>query len=309
MIRMRELAVEQTNINSCDIKFKLYELLHNVAFRESLGNPLLAPPEQISHIKRSTVTNFRSKHFVPGKMAFVGLGINHEDLQHVVSNTIITDTGSSSATTSNTPSVYYGGQAHIFQPPSVPSDMLLAFPTAKYSPKSYATSKVCVELIGTLPIIEYASTRIMPTNIDTSAYSPNVSATASLVQYSDAGLIVIHFHGNPSLISTYSKKLYKTISNYTQSVSPNDLKRAKVSAIISHEKTISNGQDFCLETANSLMSLGNALPPKEMYSLINEVNAEDIKKFLKSALSHKLSLVYTGSPSSMPNLDEFTLRG
>lgn len=325
MIRFTEHITEQTLLFNSNNVFKLHELLHNVAFRETLGNPLVALPEHVSSIKRATVNDFRAKYFLPGRMAFVGHGVNHSDLEKVLSTCVpVGKRCNEGEGPLNQPAKYYGGESHIFQPSSVPSDLLLAFPTPGYSAKDYAISKVASEMMGSSPKIKYFKTELAPYPLSTCTQNTSVFASSSLIQYSDQGLIVVHFHGIPHEVNSCSKKAFSMMCEYARNVSPSDLVRAKGAAILSLEKIFSSGHEFCLETSTSLFSAEGALSPKKCISLISQVTADDVKKvpsifcpshliiavltttkFFSTALKKNPTLVYSGNTSDMPHIGEF----
>lgn len=279
MIRYRKQILEQANLFNSNTVFVLHELLHSVAFRENLGNPLIAPGDQISSITRAMVNDFRSKYFIPKRMAFIGHGIDHASLQKVLSTSIPeSKTLSTDEGPLNTPAKYYGGESCIFQPASVPADLLLAFPTPGYSDKGYAISKVATEMLGSCPRIKSFKTELVPYPLSTCTKGTSVTASCSLIQYSDIGLAVTYFHGMPKDVNHCSKKAFELMCGFAKNVPDEDLSRAKAAALLSLEKVMGKGHEFCLETATGLFSGGNTLSPKKCAGLISQVTANDVKK-------------------------------
>ena len=61
----------------------MIELLHEAAFRDTLGNSLYCPETNIPHMNISQLTEFMNLHYSAENIALVGIGVDHKYLKEV----------------------------------------------------------------------------------------------------------------------------------------------------------------------------------------------------------------------------------
>ncbi len=82
------IAVQQTaSALSCRDN-QIVEKLHQIAFRNGLGNSIYGSKEFLSMMSRDDIKNYFKKNVTADRIAVVATGVAHEDLKTVVSNVL-----------------------------------------------------------------------------------------------------------------------------------------------------------------------------------------------------------------------------
>jgi mitochondrial-processing peptidase subunit alpha len=114
----------------------LPEVLHNVAYGgKTLGNPLLCPEDRIDVMDESVLRVRMEDWYRPERMVIAGAGMQHEQLVELTDKYFAslksvpssTSQLSTPSTGSDSPSLYTGGQRHIFDASQEFNHLYVAF--------------------------------------------------------------------------------------------------------------------------------------------------------------------------------------
>lgn len=114
----------------------LPEVLHNVAYGgKTLGNPLLCPEDRIDVMDESVLRVRMEDWYRPERMVIAGAGMQHEQLVELTDKYFAslksvpssTSQLSTPSTGSDSPSIYTGGQRHIFDASQEFNHLYVAF--------------------------------------------------------------------------------------------------------------------------------------------------------------------------------------
>lgn len=84
----------------------MYDLLHQAAFRDTLGHSLYAPEYNIGKYHPDQLLHYMKTYFSTGRLALVGIGVNHDELITQAKRL----TPFSSAAIAANKAKYYGGE-------------------------------------------------------------------------------------------------------------------------------------------------------------------------------------------------------
>ncbi|KAH6567263.1 hypothetical protein BASA62_006205 [Batrachochytrium salamandrivorans] len=267
-------AAEQTTSALVDPATIVFEKLHQIAFRNGLGNPLLASSQALNGLNRAKLFEFVDKYFTADRITVVGSGIAHNELKALV-DAAFANVSLSSAKSETPKSKYYGGEARIEAGPNSEAHYVMAFPGVAYTSPEYQASLVLQALLD----------------------------GSQATSYSDAGLFGIHVVGATGEVKQVVSKSLSTLREVSNSISADAFTAAKKAAIIYAEEsqTRSNLVDSISKGALSTSLLHTG---PEILS-INKVTIADVQKLAKTIVASKPSVVALGNSLMLPFAEEF----
>jgi ubiquinol-cytochrome c reductase core subunit 2 len=286
---------EQTHAALASPTIQVFERLHQVAFRNGLGNPIYATDEALAEFNRADIQAYASEHFTADKISIVGTGVAHEELMELVDEAMEGLNLPKSSSTASKKTKYFGGEARFEGGPSSTSQYVIAYPGVSYNNPDYAASKVLACLLGGDSLVSFggASGLLGP------ASTNQTTSKAFTVSYADAGLIGIRIEGVASEVkevATKSIQILKQLS--TGGLTPTLLNSAKNAVMIQHESLgyFSNNENIS-ETPELFFN-------NVFAEVVRNVKVEDVVRLAKSAVCGKSSVVAHGNLLVLPYADE-----
>ncbi len=86
------------------------DILHKAAYRDGLGNSLYSPAYRVGSHTPDMLREFVKKHFDTNNVSIVGVGINHEELMHMLQHKLHLGNAAGSQKPSTPAAKYYGGK-------------------------------------------------------------------------------------------------------------------------------------------------------------------------------------------------------
>ena len=229
-----ELTKEQTEAAMQNPDTQIHELLHQIAFRHGLGNPLYASADALHALKRSDLKEFAAKNFTADRITIVGTGIAHGELVKLVNEAFV-DIKLPASASSVPRSMYYGGEARIQAGPHSEARYVIAYPAPGASSAEYAASKVLAALLGGVTKVKYATPNGVLGALSTSA--TKVAGFANT--YTDAGLVGVEITGSADEVKVVAGKAVAAFKALSASNIPELLVAAKKAAVIEAEAEFS----------------------------------------------------------------------
>ncbi|KAI8930173.1 Metalloenzyme, LuxS/M16 peptidase-like protein [Entophlyctis helioformis] len=293
-------VVEQTAASLADPTTAVIEKLHQVAFRNGLGNSLFASEDALHALTRADLLSFAAKYFTADRITVVGSGVAHSDLKTLVDKALEgVDVASIGA--SGPKSQYFGGEARIEAGPHSTAHYAIAFPGAAVSSADYNASLVLRTLLDGSRRLKWGS-RGGATGLLAGASTDHTSARAFNASYSDAGLFGIYVQGKGKEVKHVASKSLDALKALASNVSADALARAKKAAIVDAEDSLTRAS--LIDTvAKGTLSTGAFHAGSEVLA-INQVTAADVQKLAERALSAKPSIVAYGNTLALPYADQ-----
>ncbi|KAH6573973.1 hypothetical protein BSLG_007686 [Batrachochytrium salamandrivorans] len=291
-------AAEQTTSALVDPATIVFEKLHQIAFRNGLGNPLLASSQALNGLNRAKLFEFVDKYFTADRITVVGSGIAHNELKALV-DAAFANVSLSSAKSETPKSKYYGGEARIEAGPNSEAHYVMAFPGVAYTSPEYQASLVLQALLDGSQRVKWGSR----SGALAQASTEHTTSVAFSTSYSDAGLFGIHVVGATGEVKQVVSKSLSTLREVSNSISADAFTAAKKAAIIYAEEsqTRSNLVDSISKGALSTSLLHTG---PEILS-INKVTIADVQKLAKTIVASKPSVVALGNSLMLPFAEEF----
>jgi len=301
LLDARKTTVVESAGAAADPEVRIFDALHQAAFRSGLGNATVPTTPAVGSITRAHIRDFLAKNVSPANIAVVGTSVSHEDLTSLVSDALkgAQFLGSSQSATSS-PSKYHGGEVRIEAGPKGTNHYVVAFPSATHASPDYHASLVLRGILGTASRVKWG-TPSGTAGLLASAGS-NAKVAAFNAVYSDAGLLGFHVQGAGDDVRSAASKAYAALKQAASGVADDALARGKKTAIVDAE-SLPRG-DKVHELARAFSAKNTFPTPSEFAAAVNKVTAADVQKLAASLLKAKPTVVAYGNLRKLPHFDE-----
>lgn len=249
------------------------DLLHKVAFQETLGNSIYVPKHQIGKLSSETLQHFYITNCSADRSAVVGLGVCHKTLAGFAQGLQL-ELGSGK----NNESKYQGPGEIRFDKSG--SRVAVAIATAGVSSKDSKEALVYSVLqyaYGINPSVKYgANNGSISRAVDCA--SKNVRYTTFNANYSDNGLFGLVLSGN-------GKDIHKAIDAGLKGLKSGSLTDAEISRGKNGLKAATifafeNNSKLLRSMGNSAVLSGTFTNLEEMISAIDSISAADVNEVI-----------------------------
>lgn len=262
--------------------------LHQVAFRNGLGNYLYASNESLDQLVRKDVLDFLGPKLSKSSISIVGWGVNHNDLKTLVAKSI-GNLEFSESSSDKLSSKYYGGEARIEAGPASSAIYAVAFPGVSYSGNNYGAALVLKALLGGMKKYQYGKS----SGLLGKASSALFQCESFNYSYEDAGILGFTIMGEDQQeFIKYARSAMECLKSAT-SITDQSFQAAQKAAIIDYQEEIANSKS---------LSMGEYAPQSILRNsdFIQSVEKSNVEKIAKTALAGKKSVVAYGNLLVLP---------
>jgi len=282
-------------------QIRAVELLHEAAFRDTLGRSLFIPDYNIGKFSNLDLQDYCERNFSSGRVALVGVGIDSATMESLGSEFELYSPSSSQTAAAS----YHGGElcqnrggdlsfvAVGFEGPSLGSKDLLAAEVLKY-------------VLGMGPSIKYSDggASLLSKAVAKASSAPNYVSSMS-ANYSDSGLFgftaVAPASDINNVVKAASEQLKSVLSG---NVSEADFKKAKKQLSASVAMQMEN-QDALLSWVAEQALIGEGiLTPADALKMVDALTVSDVNAAAKKIGSSKPSMGATGNTGNLSYLDK-----
>eukprot|EP00051_Salpingoeca_urceolata_P031703 m.12618 g.12618 ORF g.12618 m.12618 type:complete len:462 (+) comp4309_c0_seq1:162-1547(+) len=280
--------------------FGVAEDLHAAAFRRGLGNTFSSSPAQLSRVSADAVKAFSAAALVPGRVAIVGSGVDHDTLVALAEEYF----GALSGEAAKPAASAFAGNSEIRTPQALGlTHFAFGFQGAAIG--AGASAAVLTKLLGAPSSIKWsAGAHASPvTAMVAEAATGPFDFSSFSAEYSDAGLVGVHGVVAPADAAIVTKAAYTAIKNVLSgSFTDDDVTRAKNQAAA--EVLAASRADSTARTATTLLHTSQLVSAVDLASQIQAVAAADVKKAAAVAGASKPVYVVRGELFDAPYFDE-----
>ncbi|ORZ37466.1 Metalloenzyme, LuxS/M16 peptidase-like protein [Catenaria anguillulae PL171] len=300
---VKALTVEQAAAASANAQLAGFELAHRLAFRQGLGNSVVAP--QFHSINNAKVAQFAKANLAIGQGAAVfGVGVNPEELESLANVHFAAASGNAAAKQA---SQYFGGESRIDLPKG--HNVTLAFPGAAAGSADAATLSVLTTLLGDgTKYVKWGTEAGSPlTQIGRNAHAGVKAFHAS---YSDAGLFGISSTCKTSAANATNG--IKQAVAQLKKVGEGQVEAAEVARAVNQAKAAylmaaEKRAVAARASAAELAVRGNVASAKDVVAAIEKVSAQELQKAAQKVLKAKPTLAVAGKSAELPYVDTLGL--
>ncbi|RUS73720.1 hypothetical protein EGW08_018526 [Elysia chlorotica] len=277
------------------------ELLHSAAFRDTLGRSLYAPDHMLGKYNPAQITQYVKSNFSTGRLALVGVGICHEELEELAS-------GFEPYASAGSPiekAFYHSGELRHNTGGDL-SYVAVAYGGPSQADKDLLPAEILKHVLGVGPHIKYSlgtATSQLAKAVSQSTDHP-FAVSSLTANYSDGGL----FGFTAVAPVSQAEKVVRAAANQLKTVLSNGVSDADVNRAKTQLKA-----EMCMQFENPDILLNwlgeqtlysdQILTPDEIYKLVDNVTTADVNAVAKKISSSKPSMAATGNTGNVPYLD------
>ncbi|GFO38181.1 mitochondrial-processing peptidase subunit alpha [Plakobranchus ocellatus] len=300
----------QTNADALPLDLALYktqpyiqcvELLHSAAFRNTLGRSLYAPDFMVGKYHSEQVAQYVKTYFSAGRMALVGVGIGHEELEELASQF---ETSGSAGVPAEKAAYHSGEVRHNSGGPL--TYVAFAYGGPSQSDKDLLPAEVLKHIMGVGPHIKYSlgtATSQLAKAVSQSTDLP-FAVSCLTANYSDGGL----FGFTAVAPSSQVEKVVRSAANQfrgalTSGLSDADVSRAKTQLKAEICMQFENPDVLLNWLGEQTLHSDQILTPDEIYKMVDNVTTSDVNNVAKKIAGTKPTMASTGNTENVPYLD------
>ncbi|CAI9726289.1 cytochrome b-c1 complex subunit 2, mitochondrial-like isoform X1 [Octopus vulgaris] len=291
------------------LPLQVFELLHYAAFRSTLGNSIYASDSMIGRFSPEILHQYVADHYTADRMAVVGIGVDHEHLQHLVGQFQC----SPSSGISDAKAKYCGGEIRV----ESKNDMVTAAVategpcingrTKRLPSKDLLPACIMQMIMGTGPFVKYSTNNKISRLGKAAGSATTAPFGISCISgaYSDGGIFGFAATADKSDIGKVLKAAFGEFASITKSgFSEEEISRAKNQL---KAAVLMNAEDSNLvlkEMAEQLLIAGGLADITDILAQIDAITISDVNTVSKKIINGKPSMAAVGNLSQTPYLDE-----
>ncbi|KAK3868594.1 hypothetical protein Pcinc_026029 [Petrolisthes cinctipes] len=273
------------------------ELLHSAAFRNTgLGNSLFVPPHHLGKISSDMLKNFVASTHLAGRMAVVGLGVDHDALVKYASSLV--EAGGEGVAG---PAAYGSGELRLETGAAVTLVAVAGASAGLGSTESVALA-VAQQILGVGPGTKYGSnaSSVLAKAV---ASSGGLGAASSInINYSDAGLFGYFVMADSASVEKVVRGVHGVVKNLK--VTDADVKQAKKRVKAAILMASESGAELLTDMGLQALLTGKFVSPAEAAAAVDAVTPASVDSALQKVMGSKLSMSVVGSVSEVPYIDQ-----
>ncbi|XP_067859640.1 cytochrome b-c1 complex subunit 2, mitochondrial [Heptranchias perlo] len=278
------------------------ENLHSAAYRRALSNPLYCPSFMIGHHTADQMLEFVQSNFTSGRMALVGLGVNHTVLKQVGEHYFNMRSGTGAV---GAAAKFRGGEIRFRNNDRLVHAAVVAEGAAAGKPEAHVFS-VLQHVLAAGPYIKRGSNMCSKLHhaivkkeaglFDVSAFNAN---------YSDSGLFGIYTISQAASASDVIKAAMSEVKNIAQgNVTEADIAQAKNQLKAKCLMAVETSDALLDEIGCQALLTGAYVPTSELLQQAESVSISDVVNAAKKFVSGERSMAVSGNLDNTPFLDE-----
>eukprot|EP00916_Digyalum_oweni_P017939 GHVL01029766.1.p1 GENE.GHVL01029766.1~~GHVL01029766.1.p1 ORF type:complete len:456 (-),score=47.43 GHVL01029766.1:467-1834(-) len=278
-----------------------YDLLHQAAFRDTLGRSLYAPDFMLGKYSTEQLLHFMKTYFSTGRLALVGVGVDHDDLLAQAKQF----TPFASAAIANDKAKYSGGEIRVDNGGDL-TYAAVAVEGPSLAGKDLLHAAVLQNVMGMGPSIKYSqgsgTSRLV--QAVTKATTQPFAVSCINANYTDNGLFGFFAVSQAREIEKVLRAAFNQFVSITKSgVEEKDVARAKqqLKAQISMYREC--GDALLHDLGEQALGSEEILTTADLFKYVDSINTSDVSSVAKKLVNGKPSMAAVGNLSRTPYLD------
>ncbi|KAJ3376197.1 ubiquinol-cytochrome c reductase core subunit 1 [Allomyces arbusculus] len=294
------LTAAQTAAAAGNVTDVAFEAAHRLAFRQGLGNSLIAPV--YSNITNDTVKAFAKDHLlINNQAALYGVGVNGDELASLANAYFAQSAAAKAAAPA---AKYFGGESRIDVAKG--NNVTVAFNGAAANTQEAAALSVLAAYLGGAKHVKWgnAVSPLAKAGQDAHALVRAFNAT-----YSDAGLFGLSAtcKTSPHNAAKGIQAAIVALKQAAQGVAPQDLTRAVNQAKAAYLTTVDAQVAHARAAAAQLATSGQVTAAADAAASLAKVSAADVARAAERVLASKPTIVAAGKTVDLPYADTLGL--
>uniref|UniRef100_A0A7N6BQV2 Ubiquinol-cytochrome c reductase core protein 2a n=1 Tax=Anabas testudineus TaxID=64144 RepID=A0A7N6BQV2_ANATE len=278
------------------------EKLHEAAYKSALCNSLYCPDYMVGRISPEQLQSFVEDNFTTGRVALVGLGVQHSVLRQLGEGLLSARSGLGAPAVK---SVYRGGELRVQNNDKLVHALIVSEGGVSGSAEANAFS-VLQRILGAGPHVKRGSniTSKLSQGIAKATTQP-FDATAFNASYSDSGLFGVYTIAQADSAGEVIKAAIAQVRGLAEgNVSQADFTRAKNQAKVEYLMSLESSESLIEEVGAQALNAAAYQLPETVLQAIDAVTQDDVVKAAKKFVDGKKTMAASGNLVNTPFVDE-----
>ncbi|XP_061566923.1 cytochrome b-c1 complex subunit 2, mitochondrial [Cololabis saira] len=277
------------------------EKLHEAAYKNALSNSLYCPDFMVGHVSSGQLKSFVEDNFTTGRMALVGLGVQHSKLRQLGEGLSV-HIGEGAPVAK---AVYRGGELRVQNSDDLVHALIVSEGGVAGSAEANAFT-VLQRILGAGPHVKRGSsiTSKLSQGIAKATTQP-FDATAFNASYSDSGLFGVYTIAQPDSAGEVIKAAIAQVRGVAEgSMSEADFTRAKNQVKAEYLMSLESSEGLIEEIGAQALNTAAYLAPDAVLRAVDTVTKNDVVKAAKKFVDGKKTMAASGHLVNTPFVDE-----
>ncbi|XP_050390853.2 cytochrome b-c1 complex subunit 2, mitochondrial isoform X2 [Patella vulgata] len=279
-----------------------FDLLHQAAFRSTLGRSLYCPEVTLGRISSEQLLNYVQTHYTNGRVAIVGVGIDHDQLVDEANKFNFFPAGPVAAEKAT----YGGGEIRI-NTGSGPTAVSVAVEGPSLAAKDLLHAGVLQYVMGSGPFIKYSNDSLVPRlgQAVAQATTEPFSVSCFNANYTDAGLFGFTAISQGTAIEKVLKSAFSQFASVTKGgITDKEVARAKKQLKASLYFYLESGDNLLTDLAEQALGHQQIVNPEEIAKQIDAITTNDVVNVAKRIINSRPSMAVVGDTARTPYIDD-----
>ncbi|KAL8558419.1 hypothetical protein ACOMHN_064766 [Nucella lapillus] len=279
----------------------VYDLMHQAAFRDTLGRSLYAPEFMVGRYSPEQLLHFMKAYYSTGRLALVGVGVDHEEMVGYAQKF----SPFSAANIAHDTAKYYGGEMRRDTGGDL-TYVALAFEGPSLTGKDQLHASVLQNLMGMGPSLKYsdgASSSPLAQAVNQATSHPFAISCIN-ANYTDSGLIGFYVITKPKemekVLFAACKQFDKIING---ELAEKEVARAKKQLKSQIGMYREGAEALLFDLGEQALGSEEILSTSDLFKFVDSVNTTDVTKMAKTLADGKPTMAAMGNLSHTPYVD------
>ncbi|KAM7386853.1 hypothetical protein PAMA_009471 [Pampus argenteus] len=280
----------------------IIEKLHEAAYKNALSNSLYCPDHMLGRISPEQLQSFVEDNFTTGRMALVGLGVNHSVLRQVGEGLLSNRSGAGAPVAK---SLYRGGELRVQNNDDLVHSLIAIEGGVTGSAEANAFS-VLQRVLGASPHVKRGNniTSKLSQGIAKATTEP-FDATAFNASYSDSGLFGIYTIAQAHSAGEVIKAAVAQVRGVAEgNVSEADITRAKNQVKTEYLMSLESSEGLMEEIGAQALTTAMYQLSETVLQAVDSITQDDVTMAAKKFVDSKKTMSASGHLINTPFVDE-----
>uniref|UniRef100_A0A8C6TLC6 Ubiquinol-cytochrome c reductase core protein 2a n=1 Tax=Neogobius melanostomus TaxID=47308 RepID=A0A8C6TLC6_9GOBI len=278
------------------------EKLHEAAYKNALSHSLYCPDFMVGRVSPAQLQAFVQDNVTTGRMALIGLGVNHSVLRQFGEGILSTRSGPGAPVAK---AMYRGGEARIHNTDDL-VHLLVAGESAVSGSAAANAFSVLQHILGAGPHVKRGSnvTSKLSQGIAKATSQP-FDATSFSASYSDSGLFGVYTISQAGAAAEVIRAAISQVRDVAEgNVSDVDIDRAKNQVKAEYLMSLESSAGLLEEIGTQTLTTGTYQVPASVLQGVDAITPDDVIKAAKSFVDGKKTMAASGLLVNAPFVDE-----
>ncbi|XP_047215250.1 cytochrome b-c1 complex subunit 2, mitochondrial-like [Girardinichthys multiradiatus] len=283
-------------------QISVIEKLHEAAYKNTLSNSVYCPDFMVGRVSSEQLHSFVKDSFTTGRMALVGVGVNHSVLSQVGEGLLSVRSGTGAPVAK---AVYRGGELRVQNRDELVHALVVSEGAVTGTAEANAFT-VLQRILGAGPHVKLGSsfTSKLSQGVAKSTAQP-FDATAFNASYSDSGLFGVYTIAQATSAGEVIRAAIAQVKGVAEgNVTEADITRAKNQVKAEYLMSIESSEGLMEEIGAQVLSTAAYQAPESVLQAIDTITKNDVVMAARKFVDGKKTMAASGHLINTPFVDE-----